>query len=117
MSGYDESFGGLVGQICERSSTGEGLIDEETAGVSAPVEMTAVLLDISNDVSGVKGMEGRWRGERGQGRGSVAFISTLDAALHAVRLEPGTKRHVLYRASFLDGEVLRFGPELHGVVF
>src|SRR6266851_9118664 len=74
-------------------------------------------LDISNDVGGVKGMEGRWRGERSQGRRTVAFISTLDAALHAVRLEPGTKRHVLYRASFLDGEVLRFGPELHGVVF
>src|SRR5713226_5423728 len=63
MSGYDESFGGLVGQICERSSTGEGLIDEETAGVSAPVEMTAVLLDISNDVGGVKGAV-LWRSSR-----------------------------------------------------
>src|SRR5271163_2945859 len=48
-------------------------------------------LDISNDVGVVKGEVGRGRGERGQGRRAVAFISTLDAAPHAFKLEPGTK--------------------------
>ena len=36
-------------------------------------------LDISNDVGCVKGEVGRWRGERGQGRRTLAFILTLDA--------------------------------------
>src|SRR5713101_2077364 len=62
-----------------------------------------------------------WRGVGvGSGvKGAVLWRSSgpLTPLPRPISLEPGTKRHVLYRASFLDGEVLRFGPELHGVVF
>jgi hypothetical protein len=49
-------------------------------------------LDISNDDGSVKGGVVGWRGEWGQGRRCVAFLLTLEAALHAFKLEPGTKR-------------------------
>src|SRR6266478_3340344 len=59
-------------------------------------------------------MVGCWRGERGQGRRTVAFILTLDAALRAGKLGPGTKLSRSFCASFLDGGFARFGPGLHG---
>src|SRR6266446_3265415 len=45
---------------------------------------------------------GALAGERGQGRRTVAFILTLDAAPPPGRLGRGTKGDVLDRASFLD---------------
>ncbi len=46
---------------------------------------------------------GALAGERGQGRRTVAFLLTLEAALPPGRLGRGTKGDVLDRASFLDG--------------
>jgi hypothetical protein len=57
-----------------------------------------------------------WRGERGQGRRTVAFIWTLEAAPHALSLGPGTKRELFSPASFLSGMVFWFSQDSHGFI-
>ena len=46
--------------------------------------------------SGKERKESLWRGERSQGRRSLAFISTLDTGLHTFTIDPGTKVRVLF---------------------
>src|ERR1017187_5061701 len=46
--------------------------------------------------SGKERKESLWRGERSQGRRSLAFISTLDTGLRTFTIDPGTKVRVLF---------------------
>src|ERR1700730_12003583 len=57
---------------------------------------------VQQGVGFCQGRSAALAGERGQGRRTVTFILTIDAAPPLGRLGRGTKGDVLYRASFLD---------------